>query len=439
MRKKREKDMSSPFAQIEAQAPRGRDSLCVLCRGAKLLCGKTSCPIIVKYYHQQRAKPLIDALKLEGASPPSVFVGRVGYPKVAVGPLIPPVHGDTSLLDTPELWLSQGMGIDDIVSFRSQLVRGKHTVDAFDVEGGGKLVEATRELALCKNPVEAEAEFFRKPRGRIALDDEVQPFGPSAPLKKFDVSSLKIDRRIEKAYYDTDLKAKDALTWLYDKGALVSKLQRALSVGAFGIGKKRRFVPTRWSITAVDDTLSKELVSKVKDFPSINEYKIYESWTLDNRFLVIMAPGTWSYELVEAWYPNTVWNPTGKRIVIFSDSEGYHGRTRYAQIGGCYYAARLATAEQLEKERRQASVTILREAHPGYIMPVGVWNVRENVRAAVRSAPKRFETINEVLGYIPTRLDIPVERWILNSSVLKDHLYQRRIEDFYARGAPIAR
>ena len=33
---------------------------------------------------------------LSGATPPSVFVGRYGYPKkVKVGPMIPPVHGNT--------------------------------------------------------------------------------------------------------------------------------------------------------------------------------------------------------------------------------------------------------------------------------------------------------------------------------------------------------
>jgi hypothetical protein len=39
----------------------------------------------------------------------------------------------------------------------------------------------------------------------------------------------------------------------------------------------------------------------------------------------------------------------------------------------------LAVGELLEKERRQAAVVVLREAHPGYIMPVGVWQVREIV------------------------------------------------------------
>ncbi len=271
---------------------------------------------------------------------------------------------------------------------------------------------------------------MKKPVGRLVLNDEVQPYGPSAELKKMDVGNIKFDHKIEKAYYDTDLKAKDAVLELYRKGAFVSRIQKAFSVAAFGIKKRRRFVPTRWSITAVDSMIGKELREKVKTYPLINEYRIYESWELDNRFIVLMMPLSWRYELVEAWYPNTVWNPLGKKIVIFSSSEGYYGRKTYAEIGGCYYAARLATTEFLNMERRQAGVVILREAHPGYIMPVGVWNVRENVRNAFRKTPRKFDTLNEAQSYISSKLDIKIKRWVNNSRILKDITCQRRIEDY---------
>jgi len=406
------------------------DSICIRCRGAKLLCGKERCPVLVKHYRAQKTQSIFDTLNLEGSSPPGVFVGRFGYPKVNIGPLLPPTHGDTSLLDTPELWY--GKSIEEIVDFRFQLVRCKHMVDVTAVEDGGKIVDATRELAMSASSTELEAEFSKKPSGRLALDSEVQPFGPSAPLRRLDVGNLKMDRRIEKAYSDTDMTATDAILDLYDDGVFVSKLQRSMSVGAFGVGKNRRFVPTRWSITAVDDTISKTLVDEIKNFSTIDEYRVYESWSLDNRFMVLMLPAAWSYELIEAWYPNTVWNPSGKGVVIFSSSEGYHGRSKYAEIGGCYYAARLATSEALRKEKKQARVVILREAHPGYIMPVGVWNVRENVRQAMKIEPKKFDTLEKSFSYITTRLDIPRERWISNSKVLRDSLYQRRIEDFNA-------
>ena len=117
---------------------------------------------------------------------------------------------------------------------------------------------------------------------------------------------------------------------------------------------------------------------------------------------------------------------------MFGDWEGYHGRTTYAKIGGCYYAARLAVNELLEKERRQASVIILREIRPGYIMPVGVWNVRENVRNALKQKPLKFETLKEALDHVKARLYIDLDVWINNSQLLKDVLVQKKITDFFA-------
>src|SRR5881296_2154806 len=391
--------------------------LCVRCRAAKLLCGKPRCPILVQYDSMMKTQPLIDDTALEGSSPPGVFVGRFGYPKVFVGPLIPPVHGDTAILDRPEAWV--GRSLDEIVGFREQLVRGMHRTHVLDVDGGGRVVDLTRELALSTAATDVEAGFARKPRGRLVLDEDVQPFGPSAPIKRFDLGSYRVDPKLDRAYTDTDLRAKPAVLDLYREGVPVSKIQRAFSVGAFGLENDRRFVPTRWSITAVDDTIGKDLRETVKTFPLINDIRVFETIGFDDRFLVVMVPRPWRYELIEAWYPNTLWNPLGREVVLFGDHEGFEGRTTYASIGGCYYAARLAVGESLERERRQAATVILRETHPGYIMPVGVWNVREHVRAALRQSPRLFSTMAATLTYLQTRLDIPMERYVRVSEVLQ--------------------
>ncbi len=406
--------------------------LCIQCRGAKLLCGKARCPILVRWDSMMKTAPMIDRVDLDGSSPPGVFVGRFGYPKVFVGPLVPPIHGDTEILDTPEDWVGRSM--EDIVQFRSTLVRGMHRVHVTNVENGGRIVDLTRELALGTSHAEVEAGFERKPRGRVALDDNVQPFGPSAPLRRLGISALKIDAQLDRAHSDTDLRAKAAVLDLYGRGQPVSKIQRAFSVGAFGIGKNRRFVPTRWSITAVDDMIGKDLREMVKENPLINEIRVYEAVGFDDRFLVVMVPRPWRYELIEAWYPSTLWNPLGREVVMFGDHEGFEGRTTYASIGGCYYAARLAVAEALERERRQAATVILRETHPGYIMPVGVWNVREHVRAALRLPFRRFATMQETLGHLQSRLDIPMERYVRLSEVLRHVLYQRTFDDYSLLG-----
>ena len=405
-----------------------KSGLCVVCKGSKNLCGKTRCPIIVKVNYYLKSVPLINSEDIAGASPPSVFIGRIGYPNVYAGPLVPPIETDTSMFDLPELWF--GKSIDEIVAFRSMLVRGKQRVHVQKFHEGGKIIQGTRELALAIKPVDVELLLTKKPHGSIFMSDETQPFGPSAPIRDLKVSNTTWDHQIEKAYGDTDLKAIPAVLELYGKGVLETKIQRAFSVGAFGIEENRRLVPTRWSITAVDDIISKNLMSQVRQLPEINEYRIYESSYLDNVFEVLMMPREWSYEAIEAWYPGTVWNPDGKETVMFSDWEGHDGRTTYAEIGGCYYAARLAVCEQLVKERRQASVVVLREARPGYIMPVGVWQVRENVKNAMRQKPLKYSSLKEALERISSRFQIPLRGWIRESELIRNALFQKRITDF---------
>ena len=405
------------------------NSLCVVCKGSRFLCGKTRCPIMVKVNYFLKSVPLMASEDIDGVSPPSVFIGRIGYPYVYAGPLVPPVHEDTSLFDMPEQWF--GKSIDEIVGFRSLLVRGKHRVHVQKFSEAGKIVEQTRELALAENCVDIELNLTKKPRGFFFMDDDVQPFGPSAPIRDLQVGNARFEQRIEKAYYDTDLKAVPAVRELYSRGVAVTKIQRAFSVGAFGLEKNRRLVPTRWSITAVDDIVGKNLMREVRGFPEINEVRVYESVYLDNVFEVIMIPNRWSYESIEAWYPGTVWKPNGQETVMFGDWEENAGRTTYAQIGGCYYSARLAVCELLVKERRQATVVVLREARPGYIMPVGVWQVRENVRNAMRQKPFVFKSLEEALRFVGGRFEIPLKRWIVQSELLRKALFQKRITDFF--------
>ncbi len=403
--------------------------LCSICKGSKRLCGKDRCPLMIKFYSQQRTMPLIDTRDLAGCSPPAVFVGRHGYPKVDIGPLLPPDFGDTSELDRPESWI--GKSIDDIVDMRFRLVRGKYRIDARDFAKAGRIVDSIQELALTEKPVEMEARFSRKPTGRLVLDDSVQPFGPSARMETMRKSNGRFERNLERAFHDTDQRAVDAVIAAYRNGTLISEIQKAFSVGTMGVGGKRRFVPTRWSITAVDDIIGRDLLKTTRYHDTIDEFRIYHWEQLDNRWCVLMMPTTWRYELIEAWYPDTTWNPMGKEVDIIADHEFYDGRSTYAQIGGCYYAARMAVNELLTRERRTAGAVILREAHPGYVMPVGVWNVRENVRAALAQKPHRFENLTRALEFVDGVMDIKQDTWIAHSGVLKDYLVQRRIDEYY--------
>jgi len=227
--------------------------MCLRCRSAQLLCGKPVCPILVKYDAFARTLPMLRSVELDGSSPPGLFVGRFGYPKVSIGPLVSPVHGDTLLLDTPEEWV--GRSVAEVVGFRTMLVRGTQRVRVTDAEVPNRLVEDVQTLALARESVEVEATFRRPPRGHLSLSDELPPYGPTAPIEKVRLDVRKVDQRLDRLASDTDANAGVAVHELYRSGVRVSRIQRAFSAGTLGRHGRRRFVPTRWSITAVDDIL----------------------------------------------------------------------------------------------------------------------------------------------------------------------------------------
>lgn len=410
-------------------------SMCLKCRGTKKLCGKSRCPILANFYSKLKGERESDANFntnfLDGYSPPSVFIGRYSYPKVNVGPLVPPEKGDTSILSTPEKWFGSA-DMDDIIKYRSKLARGKKRLKK-GVEITEQLdreINRTRYLTLSKKSAETEVKFNKKLSETIWFDNKSQPHGPSAEINRFRIGSMSTHPVLEKIFYDDDLKSEPAIMKLYEKGVRISRIQDLFMVGGTGLKNNRKFVPTRWSITAVDDTVGKNLRERVKNYRPINNYEIYRAEYLDNQWIVILTPSIWKFESIEAFYPETTWNPSRNKIAIFGDHEYIQGRSDYASIGGCYYAARLAVAEHLEKRRRQAGAIVLREAHPGYILPVGVWNVRESVRNALMTKPASFDTRAQVLSFLSEKLDLSIEEWISVSELLTEKESQKRIDDF---------
>lgn len=395
-----------------------------------MLCGKTYCPILSKAESLVKHLPLFDSEQIDGSSPPGAFVGHVGYPRVYLGPLIPPSKGDTRLLDTPELWL--GKDIRTIIDYRFSLVRGKSLVHVQEAADPGKLLLDLHDMALSSSSVDVDAKFKKKPRMALALSEDTQPFGPSAMIRELRISPTAGERKLEAVYYDGDQLAVSGMIELYESGVEVSRIQRILSLGMLGIQEQRKIVPTRWSITAVDDTLSKQLLNEIRNYPPIEKFEVYQFTNLDNVYVIILLPRNWEYECIEAWFPGTAWNESGLTPAMMGDHEPFEGRTTYASIGGCYYSTRLAVAEALERKERQAAALVLREIRPGYILPVGVWNVRESVRAALRTMPQIFDTFQGALEYACSSLAIPRQIWINNSVLIKNEIFQGRIHQYFA-------
>ena len=372
-------------------------------------------------------KTVIESAKdFTGTSPPSIFVGRYGYPKVYVGVLSPPVHMEHSkalILDSPENWYASRATIEQILNFRGQMIysRFRSTVCSHS----DKLVESLQELSMVKKPTDVEVSLKKQPRFNIRFDSWAKPIGSPAPVEKVILAeNPKIERKVEYVVSDVDLKAQEAVARLYKYKIPVSRIQKIFSAGLLGIIPQRKFVPTRWSITAVDDIISKNIINRVKQYQQLGEIRLFSNEYLGNHYEILLIPGSYEYELVEAW------NVNSDKPMFGSDYEPYWLRKTYAgHTHGAFYSGRLAVGEYLNKINRQAAVLIVREVKPEYYVPLGIWQLRETVRGAFNKPFERFDTIGQALNKICSRL-IVGKKWIRKSKLLKGLKEQKKINHF---------
>ena len=73
----------------------------------------------------------------------------------------------------------------------------------------------------------------------------------------------------------------------------------------------------------------------------------------------------------------------------------------------------------------------LREIHPGFITPLGVWINRESVREALRSDCKKFDELGDALAYVASRFKIGFGEWVKTSTLLKDSMYQEKLTKYF--------
>ncbi|MCD6547316.1 MAG: hypothetical protein J7K22_02050 [Nanoarchaeota archaeon] len=391
-------------------------NLCVICKGGRYLCGHKPCPLFAKFNVKQKIK-----IEKEFYGPStSVFVGHLNYPNVFVGPI--GAIENENIVDNPTKLFQ--MTYNKIIEMRSLTIRSKMLEN---VKSKNKFVEENKLLAMSSKPTYVDLRFKKKPVFKISFSDITQPMGASATIEKFKiVDNPKIPRKVDKIIND-ELKAVEQINLLY-KHFDVYYITNIFTSGA--LGKEQKLVPTRWSITAIDDILAKQMMERIRNYPQINEYRVYESRYLDNHFVILLMPGSWEYENFEAWAPGSSWAKNAKETFILQEYEPFEGRKKYAEKeGGGYYAARFAVCEALDKMKKQAKVVVFREISEGYIVPLGVWQVRENVRNAMKQEPKVFQSLNEALDYMNSKLKISISEYRKKSKILQ----QKRLFDFIPR------
>ena len=365
---------------------------------------------------------------LFGASPPSVFVGNYGYPKVYIGGLAPMGHsGDTSIYDNPVAWTKDKFSIENIFDLRSSLVNSRTVVD---IRKGGLFLESMQELAMASKPADVEVRYTKPLHADISFFDRATAQGPSGEIKRFDIcDNVKVERKVDKIVCDTDLLATEAVTGLHGSGVGEYNIVKLISSGLLGVNRK--LVPTRWSITAVDDIISKDAMERVRKYEIIDDFLVFSHEYLGNHFEIILLPSHFRYEVIEAVLPESVYGKNRKDMTMISDSEDFKGRTKYASaVAGGYYAARLPVVNYLDSLKKQASVLVLREIKPDYYMPLGVWVVRETVRDSLGKGFSRFDSLENALKDAASRMSVPMDIFIEKSRLLKSFRNQKNLSDF---------
>lgn len=379
------------------------------------ICGKEDCrEHILKI-------PNIKKMQFTGSSPPEIFVGRYNYPNVYVGVLSPEEKGDTKMLSSQELWHQKRLTIPEITNLRSKLIYGRRRFNIKKSAHENNFLKTMQEVAMTSRSIATEFKLKKAIEINTENENHIPIIRNAANARSIRLEeNPKIERKIDYITNDTNIRATTAILEL-EKTTPTSTIIKILSAGLLGLGSKRKLVPTRWSITAVDDTLSKENLKKIKDFQEIQEVMVFYSEYLGNHYEFLLLPENFSFEVIEI-------NQSNPKL-CWQDSEGFFGRKNYASnVTGAYYANRLALTEYLKKIRRQCSCLALREISEEYTQSMGVGILRQISREAFSNPPEVFQTIREALERIQTRIKLPISDFTSKSEIIKNYGKQKKLD-----------
>jgi len=284
------------------------------------------------------------------------------------------------------------------------------------------------DFALAKKGVDTEV-INKKVILKPEFSNYYQAMGPLLRTEKIIITSNPTsNKKIEKVVND-ELKAIESVKILYKKHVDINKIIKVFSVGM--LGKEKKLVPTRWSITAIDDIVSKHLIERIKNYSLINEYLVFEHYHFGNHYIILLFPEKFCFEQMEAWFEGSLWS---KKTKIVNDYEFFNGRKNYANnVTGGYYSGRLAVSEFLARIKRQAGIIVFREIDESYVYPLGVWQVRQNLRDAMKKKPLVFNELNKALNHVKSRLRIDWSEWKNKSKVLNFLTTQQKITKWFKK------
>ncbi len=405
-------------------------SLCIRCKGTRYLCGLNRCPIMEEFRSTFRVYSKITHKRIvSGATPPSTIVGEEGYPRTRIFfGTVSDVKGERAKeYDNPRGWWGK-KELLDIVSLRSSIISGVLRVH---VENPWVLYENEAGLAsISEKPVSNELKLKKAPRLELKFDSVRKPVGLSSEVERIKIEeNPRLHTKMEILIWD-DANANVAVLEAYASNIDYYNIIRAFSLGFFGKIKRRRIVPTRWAITAVDDIVSRNLIKKINNYNEISHPLVFVENYLYNNFIIILLPGSYESYWIEVWYPKSLWTKYTDIPQVFSSHENQYGEIK-PEDGG-FSAARLPVVEYLFKNKRRAKAIIYREILPEYIVPLGNWHIRETVRHALQKEGYRPYDTNDMLEYIRKKAHYPYAIHLI-TNVLKKIQSQTKIDMYITK------
>jgi len=381
-------------------------------------CGKYNCK-----EHTLFIGKVKEISEFSGSSPPEIFVGKWNYPNVYTGILSPEEYGNTQIMSSSELWHKNNLKISEIMELRNKLIYGRTQSHVKKVPS--KFSSAFNEIAMTNKSTAIEFKLKKPVKKEKHPDIRVPLMSRTAQIEKVRLEeNTKINKKVDYIVNDIHVKSSIAIQELNKSKIPVSNIIKLLSAGLLGIKTNRGLVPTRWAITATDDTISKQKLEKIRTYNETSEIIIFHSEYLGNHYEFLLLPEKYSFEVIEISL-----KLSGG---FWSDHESFFPRKKYADsVTGAYYANRLALTTYLEKIQRQSQCLVIREVRQEYYAPCGVGILREISFDAFSKSPEKFQTLSEALEKIQSRLKQPIENYTKKSWLLKNYGRQTKLKNFF--------
>ena len=381
------------------------------------ICGQDNCK-----KHSFFIGKKISISEFSGSSPPEIFVGKWNYPNVYAGILSPQEYGDTKIMSSPELWHENKLSIPEIINNRNKLIYGRSKSQIKRPQT--KFLSVVQEVAMTHKSIATEFKLKKPITKNLENDPKIPLISNAADVSQIRLQeNTSIKPKVDYLVNDVDVKSSVAIQELEKSGISTSNIVKLLSAGLLGLRTNRKLVPTRWSITAVDDALSKEKLKKIRYYSEISEIEVFNAEYLGNHYEFLLLPEKWSFEVIEISTNN---------FGVWHDNESFFERKKYADsVTGAYYANRLALTEYLERNQKQCQCIVMREVRPEYYAPLGVGILRQVSREAFSKQPKKFNNFKDAVEDIQSRLTIHVDNFLSKSIIMQDYGKQRKLTQFF--------